>query len=136
MPPLRRRTTASLAVGALLAAGIGGLNTVSAATSSPAITVSSTSSASFNPYQGLGTTIDSFDAVQGMTHNLANGDTDPSGGSPGTRPRPGFDSDLFTTAQAMSATNMAHLATSGLRPLSYRLVTELREETWHWVQLR
>ncbi|MEY9891399.1 hypothetical protein ABIA35_005382 [Catenulispora sp. MAP12-49] len=134
MPRFRRKTTVTsgLVVGALVAAGAGTLHSASAAGSATAITVAATSSASFNPFQGLGTTIDSFDAVQGMTHNLANGDTDPSGGSPGTRPKPGFDADLFTTAQAMSPGNMAHLATSGLRPLSYRLVTELREEAWHW----
>src|SRR5205814_2236743 len=47
-------------------------------------------------------------------------------------PYPGFDRDLFSTAEAMSPGNVAHLATSGLRPLSYRLVTELRLEDWHW----
>ena len=103
-----------------------------AASSGSSFVVNQSSARSFNPYQGLGTTIDSFDAVQGMTHSLGNGDTDPSGGDPGTRPAPGFDSDLFTTAQAMSPLNVSHLATSGLRPLSYRLVTELREEDWHW----
>ena len=132
MPRPRRRTVAvtALASTALLAAGISGLSSASAATN--AITVGPDSTASFNPFQGLGSTIDSFDAVQGMTHSLGNGDTDAAGGDPGTRPKPGFDSDLFTTAQAFSPLNMSHLAGSGQRPLSYRLVTELREETWHW----
>lgn len=137
MPRHRRRTAASaaLAASALLATGvgtlIGTLNDASAATGN-AITVGPSSTASFNPFTGLGSTIDSFDAVQGMTHSLSNGDTDTAGSSPGTRPKAGFDSDLFTPAQAMSPLNMSHLATSGQRPLSYRLVTELREETWHW----
>ncbi len=85
-----------------------------------------------NPYKALGTSIDSFDAVQGMTHLVKNGITDTAGDIPGTRPAPGFDSDLFTTEQAMSPNNIQHLETSGLKPLSYRLVTELRLEDWHW----
>ncbi|HEV2370698.1 MAG TPA: discoidin domain-containing protein [Streptosporangiaceae bacterium] len=96
------------------------------------LTVSGAAANRLNPFTGLGTTIDSFDAVQGMTHHLKNGNTDPSGGSPGRLPPPGWDADLFTTKQAMSPGNVAHLKTSGVRPLSYRLVTELREEDWHW----
>jgi hypothetical protein len=128
--------TLVLLVAAVVATGA---NSASAATgdparggADPAFVVDLRHSHSINPFQALGTSIDSFDAVQGMTHQLGNGDTDQAGNDPGRRPYPGFDKDLFTTAQAMSPGNVAHLATSGLRPLSYRLVTELRLEDWHW----
>src|SRR5438105_1878473 len=116
----------------LVAAAVAtGANSASAATgdptrggADPAFVVDLRHSHSINPFQALGTSIDSFDAVQGMTHQLVNGDTDQAGNDPGRRPFPGFDRDLFSTAEAMSPGNVAHLATSGLRPLSYRLVTE------------
>lgn len=132
MPPLRKLIAAGAGLSGILVTLALSNGSAAVADTSNTLVVGSTSSASFNPYAGLGTTIDSFDAVQGMTHNLSNGVTDPSGDDPGTRPKPGFDSDLFTPDEALSSTNISHLATSGLRPLSYRLVTELREETWHW----
>ncbi|GAA2025692.1 hypothetical protein GCM10009839_24880 [Catenulispora yoronensis] len=135
MPRIRKLTRyAAVATGvvSVLVTAVVSVSPSASADTSGALTVGSANAVSFNPFQGLGTTIDSFDAVQGMTHSLANGVTDPSGNDPGTRPKPGFDADLFTPDEAFSASNISHLATSGLRPLSYRLVTELREETWHW----
>src|SRR4051794_33466074 len=80
----------------LLLAGVVTTAARAATAAGGALVVDQTHPVQFNPYEGLGTTIDSFDAVQGMTHQIKNGDTDEAGNTPGSRPAPGFDKDLFT----------------------------------------
>ena len=129
----RRRVIALIGVVATaLAAAATGATAATAQGQPSALTVRFSGGSRIDPYAALGTSIDSFDAVQGMTHDPKNGDTDQAGNDPGRRPTPGFDADLFTPAEAFSHGNIAHLKTSGMRPLSYRLVTELRLENWHW----